>query len=159
VTIAYVGIGSNLEQPVHQVDRALDELAAIRNSRLTARSSLYRSAPMGFAAQPDFVNAVAALETSLSPGELLAELEAIEQRHGRERAFANAPRTLDLDLLLFAQTTVHSAGLILPHPRMHERAFVLEPLLEIAPDAHIPGIGFAREQLARCAGQRIERLP
>lgn len=159
MTIAYVGIGSNLEQPVHQVDRALHELAAIRNSRLTARSSLYRSAPMGFAAQPDFVNAVAALETSLSPGELLAELEAIEKRHGRERAFANAPRTLDLDLLLFAQTTVHSAGLILPHPRMHERAFVLEPLLEIAPDAHIPGIGFAREQLARCAGQRIERLP
>lgn len=158
MTLAYVGIGSNLDQPADQVRRALQELAAIRDTRLQAQSSLYRSAPLGHAAQPEFVNAVAALQTALSPGELLAELKTIEKRHGRERSFANAPRTLDLDLLLFGNAVSRSADLVLPHPRMHERAFVLEPLLEIAPDAAIPGHGAAREQLARCAGQRVERV-
>jgi 2-amino-4-hydroxy-6-hydroxymethyldihydropteridine diphosphokinase len=159
VTIAYVGIGSNLDRPANHVRRALDEMAAIRGTQLRAKSSLYRSAPMGHAAQPDFVNAVAALETGLSAGELFAELRALEKRHGRERAFANAPRTLDLDLLLFGGEFSRGADLTLPHPRMHERAFVLEPLLEIAPGATIPGIGPARDQLARCADQRVERIP
>lgn len=159
MTIAYVGVGSNLEQPESQVRRALHELAGLPDSKVLARSSLYRSAPMGHAAQPDFVNAVAALETGLSAAELFAELRALEKRHGRERAFANAPRTLDLDLLLFGGEISRGADLTLPHPRMHGRAFVLVPLLEIAPDAAIPGIGPARDQLARCSGQRVERIP
>lgn len=159
MTIAYVGVGSNLEQPESQVRRALHELAGLPDSKVLARSSLYRSAPMGHAAQPDFVNAVAALETGLSAAELFAELRALEKRHGRERAFANAPRTLDLDLLLFGGEISRGADLTLPHPRMHGRAFVLVPLLEIAPEAAIPGIGPARDQLARCSGQRVERIP
>ena len=156
--VAYVGIGSNLDQPADQVRRALQELGTIRDTQLRAQSSLYRSAPVGHAAQPDFVNAVAALETGLAADELLVELKAIEKRHGRERSFKDAPRTLDLDLLLFGNATLRSADLILPHPRMHERAFVLEPLLEIAPDAAIPGHGAARERLAQCAGQRVQRM-
>ena len=159
MTLAYVGVGSNLDQPANHVRRALDEMGAIRGTQLRAKSSLYRSAPMGYAAQPDFVNAVAALETGLSAAELFAELKALEKRHGRERTFPNAPRTLDLDLLLFGGETSRSADLTLPHPRMHERAFVLEPLLEIAPEAAIPGIGPARSQLERCADQRVERIP
>lgn len=159
MTIAYVGVGSNLEQPESQVRRALHELAVLPDSKVLARSSLYRSAPMGNEAQPDFVNAVAALDTALSADDLLTALQAIEQRHRRERGFANAPRTLDLDLLLFGGKTARGTELTLPHPRMHERAFVLVPLLEIAPDAAIPGIGPAREQLARCSGQRLERIP
>ena len=158
MTTAYVGLGSNLEKPEDQVRQAFDELAGLPGSRLAARSSLYRTAPMGYAAQPDFVNAVAALDTSLSAEELFAQLKAIERRHGRRRSFANAPRTLDLDLLLFGGKTLQTADLILPHPRMHERAFVLAPLVEIAPDAAIPGIGLARERLAACAGQQVERM-
>jgi 2-amino-4-hydroxy-6-hydroxymethyldihydropteridine diphosphokinase len=153
VTTAYVGIGSNLDQPADQVGRAFDELAAIRDTKLRGRSSLYRSAPMGRADQPDFINAVAALETTLSAEQLFAKLKAIEKRHGRERSFRNAPRTLDLDLLLFGDAKLHSAQLTIPHPRMHERAFVLAPLLEIAPE-----LESYRSFLEACAGQKIERI-
>jgi 2-amino-4-hydroxy-6-hydroxymethyldihydropteridine diphosphokinase len=159
VTLAYVGLGSNLEQPAEQVRRALAELARIPDTAVRAVSSLYRSAPVGYAAQPDFVNAVAALDTGLGVEALLAELQAIEARHGRRRSFANAPRTLDLDLLLFGDASLEEQELTLPHPRMHERAFVLAPLLEIAPDIAIPGVGPAIEQLARCADQPVARLP
>src|SRR6185295_9870308 len=116
--------------------------------RLMLRSSLYRSAPMGYADQPAFLNAVACLDTDLGAEALLGELLAIEQRHGRERSFANAPRTLDLDLLLYGETVQSSPALTLPHPRMHERAFVLAPLAEIAPLAAVPGRGPVRELLA-----------
>lgn len=153
MTIAYVGVGSNLDQPANHVRRALDEMAAIRDTRLRAKSSLYRSAPMGYTAQPDFVNAVAALETALSASDLLLELHAIEKRHGRERSFANAPRTLDLDLLLFGNDRIAAQDLVVPHPRMHERAFVLRPLLEVA-----PGLEAYKPFLAACAGQKIERI-
>jgi 2-amino-4-hydroxy-6-hydroxymethyldihydropteridine diphosphokinase len=114
---------------------------------------------VGHADQPDFLNAVARLETGLGAEALLGELQAIEQRHGRERSFANAPRTLDLDLLLHDGGAVSTPRLTLPHPRMHERAFVIAPLAEIAPDAEVPGHGRAADLLARCAGQRIERIP
>jgi len=154
---AYVGIGSNLGEPRRQIEAALDELARVPRTRVARRSSLYRSAPVGHAGQPDFLNAVARLETGLGAEALLGELQAIEQRHGRERSFANAPRTLDLDLLLHDAGAVSTPRLTLPHPRMHERAFVLAPLAEIAPDAEVPGHGRAAELLARCAGQRIER--
>ena len=158
MTLAYVGIGSNLEEPRQQVELAFGELAALPQTRLVKKSSLYRTAPVGHANQPEFINAVAALDTELGPLELLNELQAVEARHGRRRSFANAPRTLDLDLLLYGDTQRQAADLTLPHPRMHERAFVLEPLLELAPRISIPGRGRAAEQLTQCAGQRVERM-
>ncbi len=156
--LAYVGIGSNLEDPRAQVLRALDELAQLPQARMTARSSLYRTAPVGHTAQPDFVNAVAALDTQLSAEALLQGLKTIEERHGRQRSFPNAPRTLDLDLLLYGHVEISGPGLSVPHPRMHERAFVLVPLLEIAPHAQIPGRGAASQCLAANTGQEVERI-
>ena len=145
-----------MEDPAFQVGRAFDELARLPGSRLLLRSSLYRSAPVGRLDQPDFINAVAQIETSLAPHDLLKALLAIEQRHGRVRESLNAPRTLDLDILLYDQLQCHEHGLTLPHPRMHERAFVLQPLLEIAPDCCIPGQGNVAGLLAACSGQRLE---
>jgi len=158
VTLAYIGLGSNLAEPQSQIRSAVRELAALPHSRLVAQSSLYRSAPVGYAAQPDFINAVVALDTTLAARELLRELQSIETTHARERSFANAPRTLDLDLLLYGDERVADADLTVPHPRMHERAFVLEPLLEIAADATVPGHGPARALLERCRGQKVERI-
>ncbi len=158
MTIAYIGIGSNLEDPRAQVLRAFEELARAPDTRVTARSSLYRTAPIGHAAQPDFINAVAAVETQLSPDALLRELQAIEVRHGRARSFPNAPRTLDLDLLLYGDARINEPGLSVPHPRMHERAFVLQPLVEIAPQVQIPQRGAASECLAASSGQNVERI-
>ena len=158
MTLAYIGIGSNLDEPRVQVMRAFEELAALPRSRLAARSSLYRSAPVGHAAQPDFFNAVAAVETGLGARELLGELQRIEARHGRRRSFPNAPRTLDLDLLLFGDERIDEPQLSVPHPRMHERAFVLLPLTEIDPQARIPGRGTAAACLAACAAQRVSRI-
>jgi len=155
--IAYIGLGANLDDPAAQVELAMDELARLPQSRLIARSSLYASAPVGYAAQPDFINAVAALETALSPRALLETMLGIEHRHGRNRTFRNAPRTLDLDLLLYGEAHFHEESLTLPHPRMHERAFVLLPLLEIAPDLMIPGQGAAAALLALCGDQSVRR--
>jgi 2-amino-4-hydroxy-6-hydroxymethyldihydropteridine diphosphokinase len=151
VTVAYIGIGSNLDDPVRQVRAAFDELDRLPHTRLVKKSSLYRTAPIGHADQPDFINAVAQLETGLPAERLLAELQELEARHGRARSFPNAPRTLDLDLLLFGDLRLGSPALTLPHPRMHERAFVLKPLLEISPQ-----LPFGLEA---CAGQKIERIP
>ena len=157
ISLTFIALGSNLEHPVSQVQRGFDELARLPASRLLLRSSLYRSAPVGRLDQPDFINAVAQIETSLAPHDLLKALLAIEQRHGRVREALNAPRTLDLDILLYDQLQCHEHGLTLPHPRMHERAFVLQPLLEIAPDCRIPGQGDVAGLLAACAGQRLQR--
>lgn len=158
VTVAYVGIGSNLNEPVRQVKDALLELDRIPLSRVLGRSSLYKSAPLGYADQADFVNAVGALETALEPEKLLDELLSIEVRHGRRRSFANAPRSLDLDLLLFGQLELQTERLTIPHPRMHERAFVLRPLLELSAEISIPGKGSARSLLKNCAGQIVEKI-
>jgi len=158
VTIAYVGIGSNLEDPVRQVREAFAELDRVPHTRVVKRSSLYRSAPVGHAAQPDFVNAVAQLETRLAAERLLAELQQIEARHGRARSFPNAPRTLDLDILLYGDLVLRTPGLETPHPRMHERAFVLQPLVEISPEVTIPRKGRARTRLARCSGQPVQKI-
>lgn len=155
---AYIGLGANLGEPRAQIDQALEELAALPETRLVARSPLYRSAPLEAPGQPDYINAVAAVDTDLSAPQLLAALQAIESRHGRERTTRNAPRTLDLDLLLFGETAFAAPTLTLPHPRMHERAFVLQPLLDLDPRAEIPGRGAARALLAACTAQRIERL-
>lgn len=162
-TLAYVAIGANLGNPVTTVQAALKELAQLPGIHRTTPSSLYRTTPIGLQNQPDFINAVAALEFTsngtMTPHTLLASLFDIEARFGRQRSIPNAPRTLDLDLLLYEQQTWHDNTLTLPHPRMHERAFVLVPLLEIAPDCHIPGQGRAADRLAACHDQGIEKLP
>ena len=131
---AYVALGSNLQDPAAQVRAGFAALAALPATRLTAQSALYRSAPVGYAGQPDFINAVAAIETLLAPRALLDALLAIERSRGRVREFPNAPRTLDLDVLLYGDLLLNEHGLTIPHPRMHERAFVLAPLAEIAPE-------------------------
>ncbi len=155
---AFVALGSNLAEPEAQVLQAFAALNALPQTRLCAQSALYRSAPVGYAAQPDFINAVVLLETALSAPDLLQSLLNIERDCGRIRDFRNAPRTLDLDLLLYGDLVMHEAGLTLPHPRMHERAFVLLPLLEIAPDCIIPGKGLAADYLAAVDAQAIERI-
>lgn len=129
---AYVGLGANLGDAPAAVTQALRDLGRLPQTQLARASSLYRSAPVD-AAGPDYVNAVAELHTALSPHELLAELQRLEQAAGRERPWRNAPRTLDLDLLLYDDVRLDSPELTIPHPRMHERAFVLVPLAEIAP--------------------------
>jgi 2-amino-4-hydroxy-6-hydroxymethyldihydropteridine diphosphokinase len=155
---AFVALGANLEDPVRQVRNAIAELRSIEQTRVLAVSSLYRTAPVGYADQPDFINAVAKLRTSLSPHELLDALHAIENRHGRQRSVRNAPRTLDLDLLLFGVRVVREDDLTLPHPRMHERAFVLMPLAEIAPDAAVPGHGPVAQLLAQVDRGGVEKF-
>jgi 2-amino-4-hydroxy-6-hydroxymethyldihydropteridine diphosphokinase len=155
---AYVGVGSNLDEPLQQVRAAIAELAEMPGSRVTGRSSLYRSAPIGKADQPDYINAVVEIATDLSPEGLLGQLGAIEARHGRVRGERNAPRTLDLDLLLYDQAVIETPDLTVPHPRMHERAFVLLPLAELAPTAIVPGHGAVEALLPGVAAQRLERL-
>jgi 2-amino-4-hydroxy-6-hydroxymethyldihydropteridine diphosphokinase len=155
---AYVALGSNLGDPVGTLKDAIESLAALRGSLLKAVSSLYRTAPVGLKHQPDFINAVVALDTRLPPTELLQELFAVEAHFGRQRGVKNAPRTLDLDLLLHGDTVQDDPELTLPHPRMHERAFVLAPLAEIAPDIAVPGRGLVADLLAGCREQRIHLL-
>jgi len=154
----FVGLGSNLDDPQNQVLRALQALGGLPHTRVLARSSLYRSAPVGYLEQPDFINAVAKLETALSPRALLDALLGLERDCGRVRKFRNAPRTLDLDVLLYDGLCCHEHGLTIPHPQMHLRAFVLRPLLEIAPDCVIPGIGTAEKALQGCQQQQLENI-
>ena len=144
---AFIALGSNLDDPGRHIEAGFRELAALPQTRVIRKSSLYRSAPVGYLDQPDFVNAVAQIETGLEPRELLEALLDIEHRQGRVRDFPNAPRTLDLDIALYGGLVLQEDGLTIPHPRMHERAFVVVPLAEIAPDALIPGRGTARELL------------
>jgi len=158
MTVAYVGLGANIGDPGRQLNLAIDALKHLPDTSLVLASGVYKSAPLGYADQPDFLNAVAQLDTALSPEDLLDRLREIEIRHGRARSFANAPRTLDLDLLLYGDTIMDTPGLTLPHPRMHERGFVLKPLAEIAPQAVIPGRGGASELLAACRDQRVDRI-
>jgi 2-amino-4-hydroxy-6-hydroxymethyldihydropteridine diphosphokinase len=155
---AFIGIGSNLGDSAATVRRAFAELAQLATTQLLRTSSLYCSAPIAAEIQPDYINAVAELDTGLAPAELLTALLALEARHGRERSVADAPRTLDLDLLLYGEQIIVQPGLTVPHPRMHLRAFVLKPLIEIAPDCEIPGLGPARDRLSRLPGQRVEVL-
>lgn len=148
---AYVGIGSNLDDPVAQARRAVAALRRLPDTHLVAVSSLYRSAPMGGADQPDYVNAVAALDTRLDARRLLAALHDIEAAQGRDRSAGRwASRTLDLDLLLHGDERHAGEGLIVPHPGIAEREFVLEPLREVAPELEIPGLGPVAELARRC---------
>lgn len=158
VVDVFMALGANLGDPVAQLLRAVEEMARLPGTRLLTRSSLYRSRPVGGPEQPDYVNAVAWLATTLPARELLQHCLAIEARHGRKRTSKNAPRTLDLDLLLYDGLVMHEPGLTLPHPRMHERGFVLQPLAEIAPDVIIPGRGDVRRLLAAADVSDLVRL-
>ena len=155
----YVGLGANLGDARETIAQALVALAALPQTRVVACSALYRSAPVE-ALGPHFMNAVAELSTALEPEPLLRALHEIEQAHGRERPFPNAPRTLDLDLLLYGQRATQDPQLTLklPHPRLHLRAFVLLPLLELAPDLAPLGLGPLRDWAQRAGDQIIERL-
>ncbi|MDB5909446.1 MAG: folK [Massilia sp.] len=155
--IAYIGIGANLGDARANVSDALVRLAGLPATRLLRHSSAWRSAPIDSSGD-DYINAVACLDTRLAATDLLAELHAIELAHGRERPYRNAPRTLDLDLLLYGDQRIDLPQLHVPHARMQERAFVLLPLLEIAPDVEIPGAGPARDFLAGVAGQAISKI-
>jgi 2-amino-4-hydroxy-6-hydroxymethyldihydropteridine diphosphokinase len=146
---AVIALGSNMEDPQAQVQRAFDEIAALSQTRLLAKSRLYRTEPVGYRDQPEFVNACALVETALPPRALLDDLLDLERRHGRVREIRNGPRTLDLDIVLYGDRTVDEPDLKIPHPRAHERAFVLEPLLDVWPDAVIPGRGKAADLLKR----------
>ena len=157
-TRAYIALGSNLGDPQATVLAALAALAELPASTLAAASSLYRSAPVGLKNQPDFVNAVAAVDSRLDAVALLDALFSIEARFGRRRDYHHAPRTLDLDLLLYGGEIRADAKLVLPHPRMHERAFVLLPLLEIAPAIVLPGRGRATDWLDACREQKLSKL-
>lgn len=156
--VAYIALGSNLDNPKMQIQDAFAELDEIQSTSLLQTSSLYGSAPWGYANQPDFINAVASVETELTPRQLLDELLKIETWHGRERSFANAPRTLDLDIALYGDQIVDEANLKIPHPRMHERAFVLVPLAEIAPELTIPGQGAIATLLEHCNDPSLKRI-
>jgi 2-amino-4-hydroxy-6-hydroxymethyldihydropteridine diphosphokinase len=141
MTIAFIALGSNLQSPQQQVLNAFEALKRIPKTTLVRHSSLYKTAPVGYDNQPDFINAVAEVNTDLAPHALLEAILAIEQTFGRERPFPNAPRILDLDLLLYGSDIINTETLIVPHPRMHERAFVMLPLAEIAPDILINAHG------------------
>ncbi|WP_332672664.1 2-amino-4-hydroxy-6-hydroxymethyldihydropteridine diphosphokinase [Aromatoleum sp.] len=156
---AYVALGANLGDARETLEAALRALGELPDTQLVARSSLYRTAPVGISGQPDYINAVAALDTALSPQALLDALLALEARHGRTREFPLAARTLDLDLLLYGDRVIDLPALQVPHPRMHLRAFVLMPLAEIAPALSLPGRGAVADLLPDVSGQPVERLP
>ncbi|MHB8454807.1 MAG: 2-amino-4-hydroxy-6-hydroxymethyldihydropteridine diphosphokinase [Acidiferrobacterales bacterium] len=160
---AYIGLGSNLQDPAAQVRAAIVLLGQLPGTRVELCSTLYRSAPVGPVAQPDFVNAVCRLATGLEPVQLMHHLLALEAGRGRLRNVAGGPRVLDLDLLVYvrpdgSQAACSGPELVLPHPRLHERAFVLYPLSEIAPDLSIAGQGPVAGLMAGCTGQSISRL-
>lgn len=146
---AFVALGSNLDEPRAQVERGFTALTALPLTTLRARSRLYRTKPWGVADQPDFVNAVARLEAALAPRALLDALLAIEAGAGRVRGVRNGPRILDLDLLLYGDRIINELDLVLPHPRLHERAFVLLPLADVAPELEITGRGRVADLLKR----------
>jgi 2-amino-4-hydroxy-6-hydroxymethyldihydropteridine diphosphokinase len=159
---AYVALGSNLGDRERTLRTAVAAIGRLPDTAVTAASSVYATAPVGVdAPQPDYYNAVIGIDTDLSPRELLQSLQAIERDAGRVRdpGLRNAARTLDLDILLYAERTIDEDGLRVPHPRLHERAFALAPLAEIAPRVWVPGRGSAATLLASVAAQRIERLP
>ena len=155
----YIGLGSNLAEPVNQVHSAIVALRALERSEFIIASSLYKSLPMGPANQPDYINAVVCLDTQLEPLELLNALQKIEHVQGRQRQTERwGPRTLDLDVLLYGDKTINTEQLNVPHSGLHERSFVLYPLLEIAPELVIPGLGHISALVKNCSSTGLERL-
>lgn len=158
MTLAYVALGANIGDPAAQLNLAVAALDALPATRVLAVSPYYRSAPVGYTDQPDFTNAALSLETALDAEALLQALLQIEANLGRQRTFRNAPRPLDLDLLLFGDEAREQPHLTLPHPRMHERAFVLLPLSDIAPDLAVPGHGSVASLLSALDRSDLQRL-
>ena len=159
VELAYVGLGSNLDEPRRQLEAALEAVGQIRQTRLLRQSSFYCSKPWGILDQPDFVNAVAELETTLDPAELLAELLMVEQRAGRRRDSTRwGPRIIDLDLLLFGSRQLSGKGIEVPHPRLYERSFVVLPLAELVPHLDVPGKGPLADAVAGVESDSCLRL-
>ena len=158
--IAFVGLGGNLGDPAATLGAALQALDEVQGTRLLRASRLYRTPAWGVEQQPDFINAVAMLETSLGAQALLESLFVIERRHGRVREAEQrwGPRTLDLDLLMYGDAVIDEPGLRVPHPHLHERAFALLPLLEIAADVEIPGRGLARNAVSLLEKSNIQSL-
>lgn len=156
---AYIGLGSNLDDPVEHVRSALNEFGEVSGIRLVKSSPLYQSSPLGPQDQPNYVNAVAMLETRLSPEDLLQSLQTIEASHGRVRTGERwGPRTLDLDVLLYDALVQDDPHLTIPHPGLHERSFVLYPLFDVAPDLLIPNHGKLEKLLEQCPAAGLERL-
>lgn len=155
---AFVALGANIDAPEARVRECIDLLDATSFGRVVARSSLYRSAPVGRLDQPDFVNAAVALETPLAPLGLMQALLALEARLGRVRDVRNGPRRIDLDLIIFGHRSINLPELVLPHPRAAERAFVLQPLHEIAADLVLPGYGAVAQLLALLPRSDIHRI-
>ena len=158
MSTAYIALGANLGDAAATLREALAHVAALPDTRLVASSAFYRTAPVGLLDQPEFINAAARLETCLAPETLLEHLFAIENEFGRVRLATNGPRTLDLDLLQYDALVLDTPRLTLPHPRMHLRAFVLQPLADIAPDLLIPGRGSLAAWLPAVSNQGIVRL-
>jgi 2-amino-4-hydroxy-6-hydroxymethyldihydropteridine diphosphokinase len=154
---AYIGIGSNLGDAQGNVQRAILRLNKLPDTRLSGQSSLFRTAPVD-AGGDDYINAVACIDTRLPAAQLLQELQAVEKDFGRERPYPNAPRTLDLDILLYGQQKILSDSLVVPHPRLTERAFALIPLLQLDPFITIPGKGMAHGFVPSVAGQGIQKV-
>ncbi|ULJ60875.1 2-amino-4-hydroxy-6-hydroxymethyldihydropteridine diphosphokinase [Wielerella bovis] len=151
-----IAFGSNLQNPAEQIRRAIVAVSALPKIGSLKTSSLYRTTPVGYADQPDFINAVAIAQTDYTAAELLTELQAIEQQFGRERSFRNAPRTLDLDIIDYNHEIYQTDTLILPHPRAHERSFVMQPLAEIAPDYTLGKHGTAAQIAAELGHDGIQ---
>ena len=159
MTRVYIGIGSNLQEPIQQVQQAIAALSQLPSTQLLSRSRLYRSSPMGSQDQPDYINAVAEIETTLTPLELLQALNEIERTQGRVRDGSRwGPRTIDLDILLFGDECINLPQLTIPHPGLHERNFVLYPLQEIAPALEIPGRGELVTLVANCPASGLEPI-
>jgi 2-amino-4-hydroxy-6-hydroxymethyldihydropteridine diphosphokinase len=154
---AYIGIGANLGDALGTVRSAIADIGTLPSTRISGKSSLFRTAPVD-ADGDDYINAVVRIETDLPPQDLLAHLQVLEQGAGRERTYRNAPRTLDLDVLLYGSQRIASDRLVVPHPRMTQRAFVLIPLLQIDPFVSIPGQGAAHAFVPSVAGQAIEKI-
>ena len=155
---AYLSLGSNLNNPIDQINHALKALSSHPNITLIQCSSLYLTKPAGYLDQPDFVNAVIKINTFLAPNDLLGEVLAIENRFGRQRSFRNAPRILDIDILCYQDVTCVEKNLILPHPRLTKRAFILVPLAELAPDLMIPSYGRVKDLLMKIVRKGVKRL-
>ena len=157
---AWIGLGSNLGEPVQKVEAGMAEIDNEPGIRVAAYSSLYRTAPTDYLDQPEFINAVVRINCTLEPAALLGRLQSIENRFGRDRyGVLFGPRTLDLDILIYDDLVLETGALTLPHPRMHQRLFVLEPLFEIEGEMVIPAVGKLTECRKNCAGQQVEVLP
>ena len=154
----YIGLGSNLDDPEAHIDTAIDDLSGIPQTKLVDKSSLYKSHPLGSQDQPDFINSVAKLETVLPANILLEQLQKIEHKHGRQREIKWGPRTLDLDMLLYGDMKISESNLVIPHPHIASRHFVLCPLMEIDPDVEIPEQGNASDLFAKLGVDATERI-